>query len=122
MDKHPRAPVKNLRVLWKHVQMMKTISKLSPDLEWLFPEYDFAEMGLDSHQGVIIERVLEKGSWEQVRWLFRAYDEETVIQWVRKHGFRILSKRSFALRKLALGVNEIEVPEWVIVAKMEDPW
>ena len=102
--------------------MMETKPKLSPDLEWLFPEYDFAEMRLSSHQGVVIERVLEKGSWEQVRWLFTTYGEETVTEWVRKHGFRLLSKRSFALWTLALDVKEIEVPEWVIQAKVEDPW
>jgi hypothetical protein len=102
--------------------MMDTNPGFPPDLEWLFPEYDFAEMGLSNHQGVIIERVLEKGSWEQVRWLFTTYGEETVTEWVRKHGFRLLSKRSFALWKLALDVKEIEVPEWVIQAKVEDPW
>jgi len=96
--------------------------KLPPDLEWLFPEYDFAEMGLSSHQGIIIERVLEKGSWEQVHWLFKTYGEEKVADWVRKHGFRLLSKRSFALWKLALDIKEIEAPEWVILAKVEDPW
>jgi hypothetical protein len=95
---------------------------LPPDLEWMFPEYDFAEVGLSSHQGVIIERVLEKGAWEQVRWLFKSYSEEKVADWVRKHGYRMLSKRSFALRKLALDIKEIEVPEWVIQAKVDDPW
>jgi hypothetical protein len=102
--------------------MMDTDPDFPPDLEWLFPEYNFDEMGLSSHQSVIIERVLEKGSWEQARWLFTTYGEETVTQWVRKHGFRMLSKRSFALWKLALDIKEIDVPEWVIQAKVEDPW
>jgi hypothetical protein len=55
--------------------MIETKPKLPPDVEWLFPEYDFTEIGLYSHQGVIIKRVLEKGSWEQVRWLFKIYGE-----------------------------------------------
>ena len=96
--------------------------ELSPDLEWLFPEYDFAEVELESHQGVIIERVLERGSWEQVRWLFKAYGENIVAEWVRKHGFRLLSKRSFALWKLALNITEVRAPEWAIEAKAMEPW
>jgi hypothetical protein len=96
--------------------------KLPPDLEWLFPEYDFAEVGLISHRSVIIERILEKGSWNQVRWLFKAYGAEAVTRWVRKHGFRSLSKRSFALWKLALDIKDFEAPEWAILARLEDPW
>jgi hypothetical protein len=102
--------------------MLSRYPDLPLDLEWLFPEYDFTEIGLSSHQGVILERVLEKGSWEQVRWLFKTYNEEKVADWVRKHGYRMLSKRSFALWKLALDIKEIEVPEWIIQAKVEDPW
>ncbi len=31
--------------------------------EWLFPEYDFAGMNAEEYAGVIIERVLDRGSW-----------------------------------------------------------
>lgn len=96
--------------------------KLPGSLEWLFPEYDFNQMSLQSHQGVIIERVLEKGNWEQVRWLFKAFGEEAVAEWVRKHGFRLLSKRSFALWKLALDIKDFNAPEWAITVKTEDSW
>jgi hypothetical protein len=41
-------------------------------------------MNSDSHRGVIIERVLEKGTWEQLHGLFARYGEATVIAWVRK--------------------------------------
>ena len=96
--------------------------KLPTDLEWLFPEYDFAEVELKSHQGIIIERVLEKGTWGQVRWLFKTYGEETVANWVREHGFRSLSKRSFALWKLTLDIKDFNAPEWAIAVKAEDSW
>ncbi|MEE8305540.1 MAG: hypothetical protein V3S24_24240 [Candidatus Tectomicrobia bacterium] len=43
---------------------------LPADAAWLFPEYDFETMDPDHHRGVIIERTLERGSWEQLRWLF----------------------------------------------------
>jgi hypothetical protein len=38
--------------------------QMADDMAWLFPEYDLATMGIQTHQGVIIERVLERGSWE----------------------------------------------------------
>ena len=95
---------------------------MTPDFRWLFPEYDFEKMDLETHRGVIIERVLEKGTWEQLRWLFATYGEPQVAEWVRQHGFRLLSKRSFALWRLALNVGEVEVPDWMRAAKRMEPW
>jgi len=90
---------------------------LPADAAWLFPEYDFDTMGLERHKSVIIERVLERGTWEQLCWLFTTCSEISVAEWVRRHGFRLLSKRSFALWRLALGVAEYSAPEWAIQAK-----
>jgi hypothetical protein len=91
-------------------------------MNWLFPEYKLQEMDVESHKSVIIERVLERGSWEQARWLFNTYGELVVSEWVRKHGFRLLSSRSFALWRLALGVHDFQAPEWAIAAKQGDVW
>lgn len=92
-------------------------SHMLPDMAWLFPEYAFAEMDVQTHQGVIIERVLERGSWEQVNWLFTIYGEAAVSNWVRNHGFRLLSKQSFALWRLVLDIEQFNAPDWAILAK-----
>lgn len=96
---------------------------IPPDMAWLFPEYAFGAMGVQTHSGVIIERVLERGSWEQLRWLFSTYGEASVADWVGKHGFRLLSKRSFALWRLVLNVETFVAPEWAIAAKqLPESW
>ncbi|RMH82627.1 MAG: hypothetical protein D6681_17215, partial [Calditrichaeota bacterium] len=82
----------------------KNICHLPEDTSWLFPEYEFASMDIERHKGVIIERILERGTWEQLRWLFATYGEQQVAEWVKKHGFRLLSKRSFALWKLVFNI------------------
>ena len=79
-------------------------------------------MGIERHKSVIIERVLEKGAWAQLCWLFATYGEEDVAEWVQRHGFRLLSKRSFALWRLTLDVTDYVAPEWAIEAKRMDPW
>ena len=101
--------------------MEKTIS-LPADSAWLFPEYEFSTIAIDTHLGVIIERILEKGNWAQLRWLFSTYGEENVAAWVRKHGFRLLSKRSFSLWRVTLGIEDFQAPDWAIAAKEMDPW
>jgi hypothetical protein len=96
--------------------------QLPEDSQWLFPEYTYGNIEVESYRGVIIERILEKGSWEQLRWLFKTYGEKPVADWVAAHGFRLLSKRSFALWRLALGVKEFHAPDWAVQAKAVDPW
>ena len=89
---------------------------------WLFPEYDFTDMNAEEHAGVIIERMLERGSWDELRWLFGHYGESRVAEWVCHHGFRLLSKRSFALWRLVLGVDDFVDPEWAREAKEMAAW
>ena len=96
--------------------------RLPPDSAWLFPEYDVEAMDLEHHSGVIIERVLERGTWEQARWLFATYGEARVAAWVGQHGFRLLSGRSFALWRLALGITDYVAPAWAVEARRIDPW
>ena len=99
-----------------------TKNALPPDSAWLFPEYDFDSIDLENHQGVIIERILERGSWEQVRWLFSTFGEQQVSAWVRSHGFRLLSGRSFAFWRLVLGIIDFQAPDWIREAKEMVPW
>jgi len=84
---------------------------------WLFPEYSFAQMTLEEYAGVIIERILDRGSWAEVNWLFDYYGEQRLSEWVRLHGFRLLSPRSFALWRLNLGVTDFVAPDWAHEAK-----
>jgi len=90
--------------------------------DWLFPEYDFAAMESEEYAGVIIERILERGSWAELRWLFARYGEKRVAEWVRQHGFRLLTKRSFALWRLALRVQDYVAPPWAVAAKEMEVW
>jgi hypothetical protein len=92
------------------------------DTQWLFPEYNFATVDVERHAGVIMERILERGAWDQIKWLFVHYGERRVAEWVRQHGFRLLSKRSFALWRLTLGVEQYVAPEWAIQAKKNEMW
>jgi hypothetical protein len=100
----------------------EAVKRLPVTTAWLFPEYDFSSMDLEQHRGVIVERLLERGTWEQLRWLFSTYGEGPVADWVRRHGLRLLSSRSFALWHLALGITETEAPDWAVEARSMERW
>lgn len=93
-----------------------------PDMEWLFPEYDFETIDIETHAGIIIERVLDRGSWDQLRWLFKTYSEEQIADWVAKHGFRLLSKGSFYLWRAALNIHEFTTLDWSSEARSLKVW
>jgi len=86
-------------------------------ISWLFPEYRFESMDAATHESVIIERILERGTWPELRWLFDRYGENQIADWLRRHGFRLLSRRSFALWRLVLGIEEYVAPTWAVEAK-----
>jgi hypothetical protein len=89
-------------------------NRLPKTSEWLFPEYDFDRMNPEEYAGVVIERILERGTWGEVNWLFDYYGEDKLAAWVREHGFRLLSSRSFALWRLVLNLKDFVAPEWAV--------
>ncbi len=74
-------------------------------------------MRLNAHRYVIMQRLLERGSWAEINWLFEAYGERAVRDWVRRWGFRALSPRSFALWRLVLGIRNFRTPSWARTAR-----
>jgi hypothetical protein len=80
--------------------------------KWLFPEYDFARMNPDEYTGVVIERVLDRGSWDEIRWLIDRYGRRGVAKWVRQHGYRRLDRRAFEYWRWMLGVKRFVTPPW----------
>ncbi len=79
---------------------------------WLFPEYDFAQMNPHEYAGVVIERVLDRGSADEAQWLFEKYGKRRVTRWVRQHGYRLLNWQSFQHWRSTLGIQRYKVPPW----------
>ncbi|MBI3359502.1 MAG: hypothetical protein HY023_00125 [Chloroflexi bacterium] len=102
-----------------HTSIPLAPNGLPASSDWLFPEYDFEKMTPKKHYSTIIERILERGRWDEINWLFDHYGEKQVKQWVRQHGFQGLSRRSFALWKLVLGIKRYRRPWW---AKIDNAW
>ena len=79
---------------------------------WLFPEYEFTRMNPDEYAGVVIERILERGSWAEIRWALERYGRRGVAKWVRQHGYRRLDRRAFEYWRWMLGIKRYKMPPW----------
>lgn len=80
--------------------------------DWLFPEYEFERMTPARFADVVIERVLDRGSVAEVRWLLQHYGRRRVKAWVRRFGYRRLPRRIFEYWRWVFGVKRYHVPPW----------
>ena len=71
-----------------------------------FQEYNPAQLNLQRDADLIIQRTLEFGTWEEVRWLFTAFGKQHVSAFLRKRGERLLTPVAFNYWHRLLGIEE----------------
>jgi len=72
-----------------------------------FHEYDPQTLDVDRDADLILQRTLEYGTWEEIRWLFGFYGGSRVRSFVQERGERWLCRVTFSYwRKL------LEIGEW----------
>ncbi|MBE0410156.1 MAG: hypothetical protein IBX69_10535 [Anaerolineales bacterium] len=71
-----------------------------------FQEYDPSSLNLEKDAILIIQRTLEFGDWDELRWLFRIYGKARVQTFLSEHGERMLSVVTFNYWRKLLGVNK----------------
>lgn len=74
-------------------------------LQAYFQEYDLADLHLHRDANLIIQRILEYGTWEEVRWLFKVYPRQRIQRFLHEHGERWLKPVTFNYWRKLLGVR-----------------
>ena len=64
-------------------------------LQPYFQEYFLADLRLRRDANLIIQRTLEHGTWDEVRWLFQVYSRQRIQRFLREHGERWLNPVTF---------------------------
>jgi hypothetical protein len=70
-----------------------------------FQEYDPARLDMERDADLIIQRTLEFGTWDEVRWLFAAYGRQRIGAFLRQWGERQLSRVTFNYWRRLLGIS-----------------
>ena len=71
-----------------------------------FQEYDLHTVDLDQDADLVIQRTLEYGTWNEVRWLFGTYGGPRIRAFVRERGERLLSPVAFNYWRKLLGIRQ----------------
>ena len=82
-----------------------TVASIPVGLAPYFQEYDLVNLDLDVDATLVIQRTLEYGTWDEVRWLFVTYGAARVRTFVRERGERMLSKVTFNYWRKLLGLR-----------------
>lgn len=82
-----------------------TLNNIPSGLRPHFQEYDVRTLDLDRDANLIIQRTLEYGTWDEVRWLFGTYGGPRICTFVRERGERLLSRVTFNYWHKLLGIR-----------------
>ena len=84
------------------------MSEIPASLAPFFQEYDLEQLSLERSAGTIIERTLQYGNREEIRWLFSQYTRQRIRDWVQRWGEMALPEPHLTFWRLIL---EIAKPE-----------
>lgn len=80
--------------------------KIPAGLKPYFQEYDTAQLDFTRDANLIIQRVLEFGTWDEIRWLFETYRSKRIRLFLREHGERWLHPVIFNYWRKLLGLRK----------------
>jgi hypothetical protein len=84
----------SVHLLSKRLSYVQKNGILPPSGKFLFPEYSLKSLHPLRHEDLILARVLDRGSFPDIRWALDFYPQSAIAQFVHEHGTRLLSKRS----------------------------
>jgi len=80
-------------------------AEIPKSLKPSFQEYDFQSLDLNEDANLIMQRTLEHGTWDEVRWLFGVYGRLQIRTFIRERGERMLSRVVFNYWRKLLGIR-----------------
>jgi len=97
--------------------------RLPDSLFQLFWEYDPLEIDLIEHAGLIIGRVMERGSWASMLWLQKTYSRDQLLSFLEKKGHRMLPPRELNYWALMSNVDPVKREAWLKrIREKPDVW
>ena len=83
-----------------------SLLQIPTGLKPYFQEYDITQLDMTRDANLIIQRVLEFGTWDELRWLFETYRSKRIRLFLREHGERWLKPVTFYYWRKLLGVRK----------------
>ena len=79
------------------------MAEIPDDVTRLFWEVDPASVDLERHRDYVMERVMNRGTWEAMQWLRRTYSPAVIADFLDRKGVRLVAPRERAYWALVSG-------------------
>lgn len=86
---------------------------LPPAVRELCWDVDASQLDLQAHRDFVVGRVLSRGTWDAVRWLRRAVDDQALRDYLVRSRGRHLSPRQLRLWEALLDLSHDQVSSWI---------
>jgi len=97
--------IKSLKGYNTFMQRTSTSPQIPDGLKPYFQEYDLKRLDMTRDANLIIQRVLEFGTWDEIRWLFETYRSKRIRSFLRERGERMLKPVTFNYWRKLLGIR-----------------
>lgn len=95
--------------------MVRVVPSAIPvELKPYFQEYNITRLNLDRDADLIIQRTLEFGAWDELRWLFETYRGRRIRLFLRQYGERQLSPVTFNYWRKLLNIRKWKKSPFVV--------
>ncbi len=90
-----------------HMQHTRTSpsNQIPSGLKPHFQEYNLSQLDFKRDADLIVQRTLEFGTWDEIRWLFKTYGRKRIRFFLREHGQRWLKPVTFHYWRKLLGIR-----------------
>jgi len=82
-------------------------NSLPRNFKIFFWDCNFTELNLSKHREFILERLLNLGTYDTFKWIFKNYKREEVISFIKKKGKIRLNRNSYLFWKFATKIHEL---------------
>jgi len=79
----------------------------------LFHEYDASELNWSMHRDLIMQRIMEDGDWDAMKWLFCNCSKEELRSFLTRRGKKILPARELNYWALMSGIPSDVRHRWL---------
>ncbi len=95
--------------------------EIPEDVGRLLWEYDLAAAAPDEQwRDAVIERVMQRGTMAQMRWLAGTFDRGTLAAFLGRRGHRVLAPRELRFWATMTGVDAAASDAWVAKARRRE--
>ena len=118
--RHTIDPVDRGLERWK-IFIYNRFMEIPAAVRALLCEYSLDEIpSSDKWQSAIIERVMQRGCWDDMLWLIQAFDPERLRVFLERRGRRALAPRELRFWARICGVLDIKQNTWVQEARVRE--